>query len=164
MGDRHIPIIDEDKLDDIITALQSLSAPSGTNVAISPTGMHIVTENNAQGAISELDAGLYATNASLTQLDFVKKAVINVQLSSSSPATITFKNPYFAFVVIGFVQGLGSAVVAGRAETGTVTAKDVLTGSNWSSSHLVFSASSNKLTISSDNANTTSITLIGGNI
>lgn len=66
MGDRHIPIIDEDKLDDIITALQALSAPSGTDVAISPTGMHIVTEDDVQGAISELDEKAYEINSSLT--------------------------------------------------------------------------------------------------
>ena len=68
MGDRYIPIIDEDKLDDIITALQALSAPSGTDVAISPTGMHIVTEDDVQGAISELDAKAYEINSSLTNL------------------------------------------------------------------------------------------------
>lgn len=66
MGEVHIPIIDEDKLDDIITAIQALSAPSGTNVAISPTGMHIVTEDDVQGAISELDAKAYEINSSLT--------------------------------------------------------------------------------------------------
>lgn len=66
MGDRHIPIIDEDKLDDIITALQALSAPSGTDVAISPTGMHIVTEDDVQGAISELDTAVDSVNSSLT--------------------------------------------------------------------------------------------------
>lgn len=66
MGAVHIPIIDEDKLDDIITALQALAAPSGTNVAISPTGMHIVTEDDVQGAISELDSAVDSVNSSLT--------------------------------------------------------------------------------------------------
>lgn len=67
MGAVHIPIIDEDKLDDIITALQALSAPSGTDVAISPTGMHIVTEDDVQGAISELDTAVDSVNSSLTK-------------------------------------------------------------------------------------------------
>ena len=68
MGAVHIPIIDEDALDDLVTAVQALAAPSGTNVAISNTGMHYVTASNAQGAISELDAEAYALNASLTNL------------------------------------------------------------------------------------------------
>lgn len=68
MGAVHIPIIEEDAFDDLVTAVQSLAAPSGTNVAISPTGMHIVTEDNAQGAISELDAKAYEINSSLTNL------------------------------------------------------------------------------------------------
>lgn len=67
MGDRYIPIVDFDAL---ITAINSLAAPSGTNVAISPTGMHIVTEDDVQGAISELDAKAYEINASLTKSEW----------------------------------------------------------------------------------------------
>lgn len=63
MSQKSIPILDFDAL---ITAIQALSAPSGTDVAISPTGMHIVTEDDVQGAISELDAKAYEINSSLT--------------------------------------------------------------------------------------------------
>ena len=73
MSQKSIPILDFDAL---ITAIQALSAPSGTDVAISPTGMHIVTEDDAQGAISELDAGLYATNLSLTQ--YIKRKTVTI--------------------------------------------------------------------------------------
>ena len=92
MGDRHIPIIDEDKLDDIITAIQALSAPSGTDVAISPTGMHIVTEDDVQGAISELDAKAYEINSSLTQLE-------QRETSETNPITQTIK-PYGTFAPV----------------------------------------------------------------
>lgn len=51
----------------IITALQALSAPSATNVAVSPTGLHYITEDDAQGALAELDAECFALNNSLTQ-------------------------------------------------------------------------------------------------
>ena len=64
MARKGIPILD---FDDLITAIQALSAPSGTDVAISPTGMHIVTENDVQGAISELDSAVDSVNSSLTQ-------------------------------------------------------------------------------------------------
>ena len=63
MARKGIPILD---FDDLITAIQALSAPSGTDVAISPTGMHIVTEDDVQGAISELDSAVDSVNASLT--------------------------------------------------------------------------------------------------
>ena len=53
----------------ILRAIQALSAPSGTDVAISPTGMHIVTEDDVQGAISELDSAVDSVNASLTKKD-----------------------------------------------------------------------------------------------
>ena len=95
MGEVHIPIIDEDKLDDIITALQALSAPSGTDVAISPTGMHIVTEDDVQGAISELDSAVDSVNASLTQLETAEKSlnsnVSDVKLWIGT-ASFTFNN------------------------------------------------------------------------
>ena len=105
MGDRHIPIIDEDKLDDIITALQALSAPSGTDVAISPTGMHIVTEDDVQGAISELDAGLYATNQSLTQLIRTEYYEIGTQSIAQDARGIFTKNVALAgYTPIGIIQ------------------------------------------------------------
>ena len=65
MSQKAIPILDFDAL---ITAIQALSAPSRTDVAISPTGMHIVTEDDVQGAISELDSAVDSVNSSLTQL------------------------------------------------------------------------------------------------
>lgn len=92
MGDRHIPIIDEDKLDDIITALQALSAPSGTDVAISPTGMHIVTEDDVQGAISELDSAVDSVNASLTQSEDVLVTGYGIWINgNSTDITIQFR-------------------------------------------------------------------------
>ena len=59
-----IPYLDFDAL---IAAIQALSAPSATNVAVSPTGMHYITEDDAQGALAELDAEAYAINSSLAQ-------------------------------------------------------------------------------------------------
>lgn len=93
MGAVHIPIIDEDKLDDIITALQALSAPSGTDVAISPTGMHIVTEDDVQGAISELDAGLYATNSSLTKYVETTTTLNNISANTGGNVVVYFDLP-----------------------------------------------------------------------
>ena len=89
MARKGIPFLD---FDDLITAIQALSAPSGTNVAISPTGMHIVTEDDVQGAISELDSAVDSVNASLTQLE-------QRETSATNPVTQTIK-PYGAFAPI----------------------------------------------------------------
>lgn len=62
MGEKALPILDFDAL---IEAIEALSAPSGTDVAISPTGMHIVTERDVQGAISELDSAVDEVNSNL---------------------------------------------------------------------------------------------------
>lgn len=64
MSQKAIPIIDFDAL---ITAINALSAPSATDVAVSTANMHYITEDDAQGALAELDAEAYAINSSLAQ-------------------------------------------------------------------------------------------------
>lgn len=64
MARKGIPFLD---FDDLITAIQALSAPSATNVSFSPTGAEIITEDNVQGALMELDGAVDSVNASLTQ-------------------------------------------------------------------------------------------------
>lgn len=118
MGEVHIPIIDEDKLDDIITAIQALSAPSGTDVAISPTGMHIVTEDDVQGAISELDSAVDSVNASLTKfITFINTDTNTTTVASGANATIdhnyTVPTGYKAVAVIDFqLSGSGAGSVS----------------------------------------------------
>ena len=76
------PLLDAtfiDKIDDLIAELQNLSAPSATNVAVSPTGLHYITEDDAQGALAELDAECYSLSNSLTQLIYTK--VFNESIS-----------------------------------------------------------------------------------
>lgn len=58
-----IPFLDFDAL---ISAIQALSAPSATNVAVDPTGMDIITANNSQGALKQLDTAVDSVNSSLT--------------------------------------------------------------------------------------------------
>lgn len=65
MSRKGIPILD---FDDLILALQALSAPSATNVAVDPTGMDIITATNSQGALKQLDTAVDEVNSSLTQL------------------------------------------------------------------------------------------------
>ena len=73
------PLLDAtfiDKIDDLIAELQNLSAPSATNVAVSPTGLHYITEDDAQGALAELDAECYSLSNSLTQILLIGRSTI----------------------------------------------------------------------------------------
>ena len=63
MARKGIPVLD---FDDLITAIQALSAPSATDVAVDPTGMEIITANNSQGALKQLDTAVDSVNSSLT--------------------------------------------------------------------------------------------------
>lgn len=83
MSQKAIPIIDFDAL---ITAINALSAPSATDVAVSTANMHYITEDDAQGALAELDAEAYAINSSLAQLGewhSIPNSILNVDGSVS---------------------------------------------------------------------------------
>ena len=75
----------------IITALQALSAPSATNVAVSPTGLHYITEDDAQGALAELDAECFALNNSLTQLELFTGQLVNHNTTNYLIGTVLFE-------------------------------------------------------------------------
>ena len=150
----------------MVTKLQSIASAlsvnaSGVDYDNTVSGL---TATKVQSAIDEVKGITDSLNNGLAQLDYAKKACLHITLTSSSPATVRFKSAYMSFMIMGMVQGLGSAVIVGKAEAGTVTAKDALTGNNWTSTHLVLSASSNVLTISSDNANLTDLTVVIGNV
>ena len=122
MGAVHIPIIDEDALDDLVTAVQALAAPSGTNVAISNTGMHYVTASNAQGAISELDAEAYALNASLAQKQDALEFETWTPTASDFPASANTSS--LSFIRWGHICSL----VGVLRVTSASAALDILTG------------------------------------
>lgn len=67
------PIIKDSTGQDIVTAIQALSAPSATSVAVDATGMDIITAENAQGALKQLDTAVDTINSSLTQLTVVPR-------------------------------------------------------------------------------------------
>ena len=93
------PLLDAtfiDKIDDLIAELQNLSAPSATNVAVSPTGLHYITEDDAQGALAELDAECYSLSNSLTQKLLIGRSTIvgdNTTNKVSKIVDITATNP-----------------------------------------------------------------------
>jgi len=84
MARKGIPVLD---FDDLITAIQALSAPSATDVAVDPTGMEIITANNSQGALKQLDTAVDSVNSSLTQ--YIKRKFISIPSSTASGTYLT---------------------------------------------------------------------------
>lgn len=95
MSQKAIPIIDFDAL---ITAINALSAPSATDVAVSTANMHYITEDDAQGALAELDAEAYAINSSLAQLPD--------NLDFGTPVLIPWTNNTYACPSAGVITGI----------------------------------------------------------
>lgn len=77
MARKGIPVLD---FDDLITAIQALSAPSATDVAVDPTGMEIITANNSQGALKQLDTAVDSVNSSLT--NYIKFKSFDIKCSN----------------------------------------------------------------------------------
>lgn len=68
-----------------LTALVSAVCPQASGVGVSTANMHYITEDDAQGALAELDAECFALNNSLTQ----KKMVTLLNDTHSVPTTTT---------------------------------------------------------------------------
>lgn len=128
------PIIKDSTGQAIVTALQALSAPSGTDVAISPTGMHIVTEDDVQGAISELDTAVDSVNASLTQLgnDIVSYDVYDILSEVRAIYTaIGSSSRIVMYRLGGNVRMIDFNIVAsGAISSGKVTLTDYIASKN----------------------------------
>ena len=69
MGTKKIPFFDFSAVLDKLQAIADNVHPTASGTSITPTGMHIVTEDDVQGAISELDSAVDSVNASLTKKD-----------------------------------------------------------------------------------------------
>ena len=92
MGTKKIPFFDFSAVLDKLQAIADNVHPTASGTSVTPTGMHIVTEDDVQGAISELDAKAYEINASLTNLE-------QRETSETNPITQTIK-PYGTFAPI----------------------------------------------------------------
>ena len=67
MGTKKIPFFDFSAVLDKLQAIADNVHPTASGTSITPTGMHIVTEDDVQGAISELDSAVDSVNSSLAQ-------------------------------------------------------------------------------------------------
>lgn len=92
-----------------------------------------------------------------------KHVFTNLEVSSSLTQFIEIgaNASYWSAIVTGFVQGEG-AVLLGLQYSGSLSVKNLLTGANWSSSYISFSASGNDLTISSSVSGASQISIYAG--
>ena len=98
-------------------------------------------------------------NVSLTRL------LNQYYFKSGSPIVISGLSRYETFIVMGFAQGIGTVVIMVTISAGVLDNPiNMKTGTAFSNSHLTFtySSTSNSLTITSDNASESRLTVIRG--
>lgn len=85
-------------------------------------------------------------------------------VSSGNPLVLTVGNGtgYWGGIVCGLVQNVGAVLLGLTCDGSTVTARDLMNNSSWTSSALAFSISGSNLTISSNQANVSYISLFIG--
>ena len=85
------------------------------------------------------------------------------ELNNGHPITIA-TGSYSAFLILGFVQGVGSVNVLLRNNNNTIAAYDILSGNAFSSTYLTFTLASGQLKIESPQALYSYLTIIGGGL
>ena len=92
MGIKKIPFFDFSAVLDKLQAIADNVHPTASGTSITPTGMHIVTEDDAQGALAELDAECYSLSNSLTQLITIESFDMGTQTISAGARGIYTKD------------------------------------------------------------------------
>lgn len=110
MSQKSIPIID---FDDLIDAIEALSAPSATNVSVDATGMDVITATNAQGAIKQLDTAVDGLNSNLTQ-KINKNDVKTYTLTGTTTSSGAIQMPLPSKTLIDFYLTSHSGIVFRR--------------------------------------------------
>ena len=91
---------------------------------------------------------------------------LDKEVSSGSPLTLTIggtnTNVYWGALVTGIVQNVGAICLAVKNDNGTITARDIVNNTRWTSTTLSFSVSGNRLTISSSQSGTSHVSVFIG--
>lgn len=98
------PVLDStfsDKMDELKAAL----SPQASGVHVSTANMHYITEDDAQGALAELDAEAYAINSSLTQLITTEVIEVGTQtIAQNARGVFTANVAKQGYTPIGIVK------------------------------------------------------------
>lgn len=91
---------------------------------------------------------------------------LDKEVRSGSPLTLTIggtnTNVYWGALVTGIVQNVGAICLAVKNDNGTITARDIVNNTRWTSTTLSFSVSGNRLTISSSQSGTSHVSVFIG--
>lgn len=155
-------VIDQESGGDHATKSASVSqiadkATSGVQSQIGDLSQLTTTDKSSLvGAVNEVNGKGYN--------DLSGRPIRTVVLNSTKPATIQgqVNAGYATFIIVGFVASLGGVVIAVQMTGGNLTKTiDLLTGNNFTSTHLTFSTSSNRLVMNSDVAQDTTLMIFG---
>ena len=95
-----------DKLDEIVSALN----PNAQGVSFDKTGCEIITANNVQGALTQLDSGLDNTNTSLTHKQVVHDMTVTIPSNGNALVDVDISSaPSTQHIVEGFRASSGGA-------------------------------------------------------
>ena len=146
----------------IADASTAAATAKGNYIEIVGNGTSTSNRSNARTldwSGNEVLAGdlTYKNNVSLASM------LMSYSLSSSSSVTLTDVR-YTSLIILGFAQGIGDVAILLTVGSGSITSTiNMKTGAAFSSSHLTFSLSGQTLTISSDVAQASILTIIRGN-
>lgn len=100
-----------------------------------------------------------ARKESLSPIEAIVKRVM---ISPSSPQEISIGQTYCSFVLIGFLQGVGSTAVLVKCNSSTASPYDLTNGTAWTDSRLTFTFSNQTLKIFTSISNNSIFTVIAG--
>lgn len=99
------------------------------------------------------------------EVDTLNSLIKRVTLSSSSSANVSMPTPsrYGTFIITGFAQSIGAVMIGITINAEVITSvRNLMTGTDFSSSYLTFSYANGVLTISSTNSATSIFTIVCG--
>lgn len=123
------------------------------------------THNDFQGGVS-VSGLLNAQNSLKVQgaAEISKHVYTDQAVTSSNPVVLYVGNDtgYWGGILFGLVQGFGGVAIAFTCDNGTLTARNLITNSAWTSSALGLSGSGTYLTITTDQPDTSYFSVFAG--
>ena len=101
----NAPIIKDSTGQEIVSAIQALSAPSATSVAVDATGMDIITAENAQGALKQLDTAVDSLSSNLAQKINIAILTTPLEMSYADTSSLGYRTTETTKVDISALSG-----------------------------------------------------------
>lgn len=152
----------------LITIAPFFSAEASYNVGdlVYYNGLTYRCTNDHEG---EWDADDFAATTIVRELDSLKSGITNLNNLArfigltNTPTKISMNSSYFAAIISGYVAQVGGVNIAVTATPSGTTAINLMTGSAFSSTHLVIDNDGSDLVLTSDNSSGGFLMVISGN-